>query len=459
MRRAVGISFFVIMVSLNHRVLAAEPRRSMCAARIVRIPRRGVAPAYSINVRLQNFRYRITVALQVPSAQNSGLLIQVFWEQGLRDRDLETYLLRHIRKVFGSPNVTDMGQFLRILVPESVDREDFEESVKKFEADLKVRFSSTAMIFPSISPASRARSADVAEAARMMAGLLRRNRVVSSIDKADRILNVAHNRLISGLTEGELRFFDYALFDEVIPYEKDLKMQEIAQRGAGELDPNDLDYPAIHASIRSKFISISKDMIEKQRTQALPHIQEIGSHLKGVRDLGQRIIDEFPHRPFRSFVEDVLGTPKTEFPFSREGFAEFVKLMSRKEISVDDVAEFSEALNLVNYRNVSEKPFSEELNRDIGRFSYHMSRALTTLKFLAIELEQQRSNEPAEESVGDHLFVGVRKVLPGNGSPTDSSFIGAESNMPDSFVNRPHRLNSGTGNRKERFDYDTPEFD
>jgi hypothetical protein len=449
---------YILGLSLAMMPISAK---CSCASRLTPTPRRGVAPAYSIDVRVQNVKYRITVALQDPSAQSSSLLIQILWDQHLRDQNVEAYLLRQIQGVFGPTVVNEMNHFVRVVVTDIFERDDFTERVKKFKAALEIRFSSMAAMFPSVSPAQRSRSADISEAARMMTGLLQRNRVAASEDEANRLLNQAHSRLIGELTESELRFFDYALFDEVIPYEKDLRMQEMAQRAIGELSPKDLDYHSIHAGIRSKFITISRALSAAQRSQVLPYIRSTQSHLDSVLKIGNKILAEFPPTSFYSRIAAFFVSQQEEnqWPFSRTGFAEFANLLGRKQFTSDDVDEFLTAMNAADVHEVSTESFSRELRIDINGLLYHASQAKSYLHNLTAELDLQRSNEPTDEGSPNRLYVRVQKVLPGSGSTKDSAYIGMEPNMPGSFLHQPRRLNSGRGNQKERFDYDTPEPD
>lgn len=445
-------------ILLSQTAIAVTPDLSVCVTKLRKIPRRGIAPAYSIKVQVQNFRYRITLALRRPSSQSSSLLIQVFWEDGLRDGDLESFLIANICRVFRAQYETDMGRHLTVTT-ESFDRDGFHDAVRTFIKEIKRRISSTATVYRSVSPVARSRSPEVSEAARMMTGLLRRSHVVNSTDEADRILNRVHARLIHSLTERELRFFDYSLFDEVIPYEKDAQMQRIANATSDQVAPADLDYPEIHAEIRTKFVEISRELIERQRSLALPHIESVKLHLAAVNRIGNRVLALFPPNSL-GIDENPNDKQLRRLPFSRVGFERFAKLLAHKQFNLIEIEDFLTALEGVKIQPVINPESSQDVREDIVSLRFNVDQAHGTMKFLAIELEQQRRNEPTPEFMPSRLMsVSVHTIAPGNGRPQNSAYVGMEMSLPRSFIHQPRRLNSGPGNRQERLDYDTPEFD
>lgn len=433
------VSILTVLIGGESSVFAAKDVSVESCARALHTPRSKLADAFTFKVRVKDFNYRVTLALRMPSAQASPLVVQLFWENRRRSPEIEAYIKQQIGKVFTLAPGGVQTSIFQSLVTEPVGRADFEDGVRQMTTEMQSRFSSVAVVYPSLSPFMRSRSPAVSEAARMMTAFLRRSKVVSAVDEADRILNRAHTRLILSLTESELRFFTYDLFDEVLSYEKDGQMQQIARTVDGQVAPKDLDYGAIHAAIRTKFVVIAREFIDRLRAGDRTHIEGVNSALAEVIRAGEAVFEEKPK----------------ELPFSQEKFAELKELVGEKTFVVGEIDAYRMAL-----RSLAFSTSEEALEiKHFPRMRLLTREILSTLNFLASEIQQQRNNEPNNEDVdetGRHMSVSVIVVHPGNGE-AGSSFIGMDGpNAPSSFEHQPRRLNSGRGNQKERFDYDSP---
>jgi hypothetical protein len=433
------------------------------------IARRGVEPSYSMQIRLKELNYRITVAMLAPSAQKSPIIAQVMWNNGLRDGNFEAYLIDRFKLAFENVQVTDMGTFVRLQTT-SVDRNTFHEQVERFQQQLLNRVSSPAKIHPNLTPMARSASAEVREAAHLMIGLLRRHLVSSTEADLDKILSRAHTRLIRQLTERELRFFDYDIFGEVLTFEKDALMQSIAQKASGHVDPRDLDYVAIHEEIRRKFIQIARKQVQALRVRATPYLDSLNNYIRVLILNGEKIRLRKDKEP--------------NLPFNEEGFLSFARTWRNRAVGLNDAQEIRQALAAIHISNRDGMNKAWKKNRrwllapelrlattedKLGIF--FMDEAWTGLywsdqelerlvKFLESDQQDFGQNEPANTAQTSGLLsVQASVVNPGNGGTDSSSFIDLGSGVPRSFEHQPRRLNSGRGNRTERFDYDTPEFD
>ena len=378
--------------------------------------------------------------MRTPSAQKSDLIIQIFWENNGRYNGIENFVLQSLKKRFSLTSIESMGSFIQIRA-KSVDRDSFEEKVKQFENDLSARFKSSGAIFSIVSPAARSKSPEVMEAANRMSNFLRPHKIVNSLDEADRILNRAHSRLINSLTEQELRYFDYDLFDEVMSYEKDQKMQEIAKDLSS---PEDKDYAKIHSSVRKKFLEISQKLVKSQNDSIKPYASRLSESLREILRIGKFLIKE----------------GEVQLPFDLDGFRGLEKLIAEKGVSIDNLVELQKSLRAAKIIQVYPLPSGWERNQHIYSILSHKATASMDLDFLITRLEHYRLNEPSiTNPVGQRMKTELSQVLPENGKSKSSSIWDLGEGLSQSFINQPRRLNSGNGNRKERFDYDTPEFD
>ncbi|NJL24677.1 MAG: hypothetical protein HC902_05590 [Calothrix sp. SM1_5_4] len=265
---------------------ACEP--SLKAPRIspVRIPYRGVEPARSIQIRNNNVTYRITLAMRYPSAQASPLIVQIFYPRN-RDPEIEAFFGRLIKSHLPllEPGVW-FGDF-QSLTTANVDRDQFNQATHDIFSQIRNRFTSTASPLSSVAPSARTQSAEASEVARIMTSFLRRRQVARSSRSIERILNRAHNHLIESMTEAELRFFDYAIFDEVLPYERDKRMQDVAAAALDLVPPRDLDYQRIHREIRDKFTAIALNLIKSLNQGESSLVQEVQTKLEQIVLLGE----------------------------------------------------------------------------------------------------------------------------------------------------------------------------
>jgi hypothetical protein len=274
-----------------------------------------------------------------------------------------------------------------------------------------------------------------------MSNFLRRHKIVNSLDEADRILNRAHNRLINSLTEQELRYFDYDLFDEVMSYEKDQKMQEIAKDLSS---PEDKDYAKIHSTVGKKFLEISQKLVKSQNDSIKPYASRLSESLREILRIGNFLINE----------------GEIQLPFDLDRFRGLEKLIAEKGVSIDNLVELQKSLRASKIIQVYPLPSGWERNTNIFSIIEYRVRAMNDIEFLVSQLEFHRQNEPSiTNPVGQRMKTELSQVLPENGKSKSSSIWDLGEGLSQSFINQPRRLNSGNGNRKERFDYDTPELD
>jgi hypothetical protein len=342
--------------------------------------------------------------------------------------------------------------------------------VKRFEQQLRNRVNSPAKIHANLTPAARNASAEVREAAHLMIGLLRRNRVSSVEADFDKILSRAHTRLIRQLTERELRFFDYDLFGGVLTFEKDELMQSIARKASGQVDPRDLNYVEIHEEIRRKFIQIARKQVQALRIRETPYLDRLNNYVKVLIGDGGLILRRKDKEP--------------NIPFNEEGFLSFVRTWSGRTVNVSDAQEIRQSLAAVQLSNrddmnkawkknqrgllppalrliIADAKLGRLFNDEAWSGIYWADQKLKQLvEFLEKDQQDFGQNEPANTVQSSGLLsVQVSVVTPGSGGNEGSSFIDLGTGMPRSFEHQPRRLNSGRGNQTERFDYDTPEFD
>lgn len=427
----------------------------------VRIAHRGVEPAYSVYLRIKEVGYRITLAMQFPTSQSSPVFAQVIWDN-LRSAEIESYILERFQATFGAARVEAMGSFIRLDAGKK-DRVAFASGVRAFEQNLRNRATSPAKIHSFISRHARTASPEIREAARMMSGLLMRNKVSVQTD-IDRILSRAHLHLIRDLSERELRFFDYDLFDEVLSYEKDQAMQAIAEKARGQVPDADLDYGAIHEKIRQKLIRIARGLVQSLRQQEKPYLERVREYVRLISNAGLRIIEDkekWPH-----------------LPFNEESLVAFYERFQDRNIEIYDAPEVYEALReleMQSYEN-TQKAWKENLERDLPpgwvmpkdhpdqHFSrndnwsamywnsYHLAELI---RFLEKDQQDKINNEAGNDAfeTGNLMYVRVSEVKPGSGGANGANFWSIDTNIATSFSDRPHRLYSGRGQNKSGFDY------
>lgn len=437
-------STLFVLIALGAPPTQAEPLK--CEDRLtimpqIRAPLRGVEPAQALEFRVKDFHYRITFALRQPSSRVSPAAIQIF-PSAHRDRGMEALVEGLIRSNFSSLiEDMDFGTFRR-LTTGAVERADFESKVRQIHLVLQRRFTSTARIFPSIAPAVRRVQAEVADAARMMGSFLVRRKVVDSIDQADRLLSRAHARLIKEMPEKELRFFDYGIFDEVLSYERDLKMREIANSLADIVAREDLAYESIHAAIRERFARIATEIGKRQSDRSRPLVEQIQSFIN-------------------LFVQLAPELTEAGIFYSTPGLAQFKDLSARLQFSIDDPTEVLRTLAALQLKRPERPQEWWESRFRIMDLFYYAYRLKTNLEFLETQIELEKSNEPTSVSGENALmFARHRVVAPSDGGEDQGfSFLNLDTDLPNSFTFQPRRSTSGNGNRKLLFDYDTPEFD
>lgn len=468
-RLFIGLSLFINLFSCTPAI-AAEFDPKSCED-MVRIAPRGVEPSFNIELKVKQFYYRISIAMLAPTSQRSMVVGQLFWSNGLRNAELENYLIERFRRAFKTAQVTDMGTFVRIHTMQ-IERDDFQSLVKTFETHLRNRVTAPSKILANFTPLQRNRSAEVREAAHTMLALLRRSKVSDQPEDLDKILSKTHTHLIRSLTERELRFFDYDLFGEVLSFEKDIFMQSIARKAREQVaDARDLDYMAIHEEIRRKFVTLAREQVESLKHRDLPYLERVKRYVNAILKSGEAVVsvkETFPN-----------------LPFSEDGFRHFVDTMKQTPINIYNVQEIRSALDKLKILDWEQMQAAYDENQKLlgilsadenKRERYTSNPSWRTLyfdnsylqellNFLEKDHQDHGLNEPANTVQSSNLFyVHVVKIRPSNGGEQGSSFLGMDTGIASSFQHQPHRLYSGRGQNKSGFDYttrerDTPDFE
>ncbi len=179
--------------------------------RIVRTPRPGLEPAREIEIGFGEGKASITFAMRQPSMQISPLIIQIF-------ADWPEPIAAKIAEVFQGTRIeVERFGFMR-LSASPVHRDEIEAGTQRILKLLESSLGSHSNVYANVSRSTRNRPG-VAIAARALVDFIVRRKLGNEAD-AEGILNVAHARLIKAMNQHQLRFFDYGIFNEVLPYEK-----------------------------------------------------------------------------------------------------------------------------------------------------------------------------------------------------------------------------------------------
>lgn len=441
-----------ICLLLAHSAAYAIPAPN-CASLLTKTKQPGLAKAYSIKIRMQNVEYRISAAMRFPSHQESEIVLQILWAHGLRDIQVEQFIFSRLQSIFKVSAWENHGSFIRGMTS-PFHRDDFKEATQAFELQAKNRFSSVSTIYTEVTQRARTYSPEVADAAQMMTGYLRRQKAVDSQEEADRILNRAHTALMKVITERELRFFDYQIFNEVLSFEKDQAMQDIALKTAGLVPEADLDYQKIHDDIRAKFLKFAKEIASEQKNRAISYTEETRQMLEMISHLGDEALK----------IHAEISFLRVPLPFSENEF-KYLKTVihEAKPFDLLQIEIIMKALTAAKIQIIpKEYEFDKKMRAYIERsllLDKLKRKIRLNLAYLEADLLETQSNKgPGDTDLRQRMYAKSVVVIPANGStldvtPNDYGY------MPSSFLNQSRRLNSGNGNRKERLDYDTPEFD
>ncbi len=287
---AVLFAFFTIDVALASDCEDGLTSREFSHHfRIVRTPRPGLEPSREIQVGLGAGKASITLAMRQPSAQISPLNIQVFANQLNAEEGALTFLVAQISEVVpGTQLAAKRHGFVR-LTSSPVHRDELDSAVREIKKRLERRFSSNSNVYPDLARATRARDPAVSHAAKGILDFLRRHRVTDDLE-AERVLNIAHSRLINALDEHELRFFDYELFTEVLNYETSLKMQNLSDSIKHTVGSENANFELIHQRIRNKFILIVKDLAREKNAKRERSRAEIQKRIDSLLIESQRYL-------------------------------------------------------------------------------------------------------------------------------------------------------------------------
>ena len=378
------------------------------------------APAYAVSVHYRNVNYKITVAMIAPSDKSSKLSIQIFWSQGIHNRDLESFIKDRIYEVYAVTGGEESDEFSKMTTA-SMSRQEFEESVVRLQQELGRRFQSAGSPFSLMTIRARSTTPAIAEASRMMLNFLVRRRVIKDVEEGNTLLNSAHRQLIAKLTDRELRFFDYTIFDEVLSFEQDQLMQKLAERARSFVSEKDLDYGAIHDEIRADFVKIAIRLVAKQRSDFMPSINKLSYNLAAVLQFGTKFAFSNPHL-FEMRVK----------PFSVDALDELGELVKRNILSMDNLEEYRDAVNALDVQKHIDSSSEEYLS--FRQFQMFVGDSKKLILDMAYSLEPvSTSNKKVRNSSSDTFGVKLSKITPGNGPVKEgSSFFDFDTGVPNS---------------------------